>query len=194
MTTLTATAIISAIDRASPVFARVGAAAQAVAGRYNAIAAGAAGAARAVTGTFALPAIAGLTALISRTQDFNRALVGIDVAGIADKARSQELSEHAWAAECRQRLISVAYDLADSRHGLCIHALLALLFGSGRLAADIRDRVRLARLHRANIDLGTRPGLPPCGRDGVAVVRAGEGYECALAVAITEQPQRLVER
>jgi hypothetical protein len=98
MATVTATAVIRAIDQASPVFRAVGASAKGVAGVYGGIGAAASAAAartagvaaavdntgRRVMSTFALPAMLGFGALIQRTQEFEKALYGVQVAGIAD--------------------------------------------------------------------------------------------------------------
>lgn len=90
MAQMTATAVITAVDRASPVFQRVAAAAQAAATRYQGAAGrvdAAAGAIRTATAAMALPAIGAFGALIARTQDFEKALYGVQVAGIADNIK-----------------------------------------------------------------------------------------------------------
>lgn len=86
MTTLIATAVITAVDRASAVFARVGAAANALGGRFTKGAAGMAALSRSTNGIGigALGAVAGMGALVSRTQEFEKTLVGIQVARISD--------------------------------------------------------------------------------------------------------------
>ena len=84
MSTMTATTIITATDRASAVFARVGAAAKASAGHYTAAAA----AIRNASSMFAsLAGIAGPAAaasVIARTQNFEKRALGVAMAGITD--------------------------------------------------------------------------------------------------------------
>lgn len=87
MTTLTATAIISAIDRASPVFAKVGAQAAAAARVYGGMAQQINQAGRAVATNFSAPALLGIGAVIARTQDFEKAVAGVRIAGIADNLK-----------------------------------------------------------------------------------------------------------
>lgn len=92
MTTLTAVAVISAVDRASAVFGRVAAAARSAAGTYG-HATGRMQRAnermgRVVTTGFALPAAAGITALIARTQEFEKRVVGLQIAGITDNLQN----------------------------------------------------------------------------------------------------------
>lgn len=92
MAQMQATAVITAVDRASPVFARVAQTAAAaanvytgLAGRMDAVAASM----RTAMSTMALPATAAMTALIQRTQDFEKALVGVQIAGIADNLKDR---------------------------------------------------------------------------------------------------------
>ena len=84
MTTLHATAIISAVDRASAVFGRIGASAAAAARVYGGMAQQVNQAGRAVATSFTAPALLGIGAVIARTQDFQKALAGVQIAGIAD--------------------------------------------------------------------------------------------------------------
>lgn len=100
MTTLTATAIITAVDRASAVFGRVAAAAQAAAGRFQAAAVGAHNAGAIISTGVGIGAAAGFVALINRTQEFQKTLAGIEIAGIADNLQNgvvnfQKLREEA---------------------------------------------------------------------------------------------------
>lgn len=90
MSQMHATAVITAVDRASPVFARVAQQAHLAASKYEALA----GRMDAITGSlksaasaFALPAVAAMGALIHRTQEFEKALVGVQVANIADNLK-----------------------------------------------------------------------------------------------------------
>lgn len=84
MATMQATAVISAIDRASPVFARVSAAAQAAAKRHEAIAASFSRVGTLAAAAVALPAVAGFSALINKTQEFERLALSIKNAAIPD--------------------------------------------------------------------------------------------------------------
>ena len=96
MSTMQAAAIITAVDRASPVFRQVAAAAQAAAQRYQGVAGridAATGAIRSSATAMALPAVAAFTGLIQRTQDFEKALYGVQVAGIADNLSMKTMTD-----------------------------------------------------------------------------------------------------
>lgn len=84
MTVLTATAIVTAVDRASPVFARLAGRAQQAARVYGGVAQTIQQVGTSAAVNFAAPAVLGLTALIHRTQEFEKALVGVQIAQITD--------------------------------------------------------------------------------------------------------------
>lgn len=84
MSVLTATAIITAVDRASPVFSRLAASAQNAARVYGGVAQQIQRVGQSAAVNFAFPAAVGFAALIHRTQEFEKALVGVQIAQITD--------------------------------------------------------------------------------------------------------------
>lgn len=90
MATMQATAVISAVDRASPVFMRVAQVAHNAANVYTGLAGrlDAVHAALRNLGTItALPGVMALGAIISKTQEMEKALVGVQIAGISDNIK-----------------------------------------------------------------------------------------------------------
>jgi len=92
MATMHATAVITAVDRASPVFMRVAQVAHNAANVYT----GLAGRLDAVhsalrnLGTItALPGVMALGAIVTKTQEMEKALVGVQIAGIGDNIRER---------------------------------------------------------------------------------------------------------
>jgi TP901 family phage tail tape measure protein len=119
MTTLHATAVISAVDRASAVFARVGAAAKSVAGRYGAAAAAASKFNSAVGVGGAVGGAAGFMAIIQRTQEFEKKALGVRIAGIADAfdrldARDPMRVNHGIIAKDADKLRSASLEVSKA--------------------------------------------------------------------------------
>lgn len=122
MAQMQATAVITAVDRASPVFARVAQAAHqaanvytGVAGRMDAVAASM----RTAMSAMALPSVAALGMLIQKTQEFEKALVGVQIAGIADNMKDrvvdfEKIREAAKGAQEEAMRLSKALSLAPT--------------------------------------------------------------------------------
>lgn len=144
MATMTAAAVITAVDRASPVFHRVAAAAQAAANRYTGVAGridAATSAIRSSTTAMALPAAAAFAGLIQRTQDFEKALVGVQIANIADNLKDgvvdfEKIRES--ASRTKEEAIRLSKVLSLSPTGFVKAGEAALKMG---LAADKVDRL-----------------------------------------------------
>jgi hypothetical protein len=177
MATMQATAIISAVDRATPVFSRVAASAAALARSHQATAASFSRVGALATAAFALPAVAGFNALISRTQDFEKALVGVKIAGIADNLEKGVVNFEAineQAAKTREEAMRLSKALALSPTGLLQSGEAALKMG---LAADKVSRLmemsgsvhiqdREITMQKAAEFLGTQGLLFGAGKDG----------------------------
>lgn len=139
MATMQATAVISAVDRASPVFMRVAQAAHNAANVYT----GLAGRLDAVhsalknLGTVtALPGVLALQQIIAKTQEFEKALVGVQIANIADNLKNRVVDFETIrksAAETAEHAMRLSKALSMPPAGLLKAGEAALKMG---LAAD----------------------------------------------------------
>jgi TP901 family phage tail tape measure protein len=192
MATMQATAVITAIDRASPVFQRVALAAQAVAHKYTAASRMdvAAGAVRTAAQSFALPAAAAMGSLISRTQEFEQALVGVSVANIADNLKDGIVNYeaiHRITQETKEEAFKLSKAMALSPTGFVKAAEAAQKMGASaeqartlmEMSGDVHIQDRAISQERATEFLGTMGKL-------FGAEKAGADYNAEI-IKITNQ-------
>ncbi len=180
MSQMQAAAVITARDLASPVFARVAASAQAAANRYAGVAGrldAVQGALKASASAFALPAAAAMGALISRTQEFEKALVGVQIAGIADNLKDGVVNFEAIRAQAentREEALRLSRALSLNPTGFVKAGEAALKMGLSadkvsklmEMSGSVHLQDRQISQEKATEFLGTAGILFGAGADG----------------------------